>query len=97
MKSQFSFTVKNVSAPMAEVNIGEFSVSAEIEYSPEEFLRLTEMSGAFYAWLAEKAEPILEVAVPLVIAAMECDAAKEAAVDNDPTGYKAQREIDALF
>jgi hypothetical protein len=77
MKSQFSFTVKNVSVPAAEVNIGEFTVSAEVEYTPEEFLALVSQAGVFYAWLAEKVEPIIEAATTKGVAAMQRDAKDE--------------------
>ena len=70
MKSSFSFKLANVSVPMVEANIGEISVNAEVEYTPEEFLALVSQAGVFYEWLADKAEPVIAMAIARATAEM---------------------------
>ena len=76
MKSSINFKIANVSSSMLEAVIGEISVSAEVEYTPEEFLALVSQAGEFYAWLGGKIDPIIEAGIPLVIEAMRRDAAE---------------------
>ena len=70
MKSSFNFKIANVSVS-DKIVIGEFSVNAEVEFTQDEYLRLTEMSGEFYTWLATKVDPIIEAGIPMIVASMQ--------------------------
>jgi hypothetical protein len=78
MKASFNFSLKNVSVS-EKINLGEVSLSTEIEYTETELLRLIDQAGEFYAWFGGKIEPIIEVGTALAIEAMKRGAAEVAA------------------
>lgn len=79
MKSSFSFKIAGVKIPELGTEIGEFSVEAEVEYTPAEFLELTRQAGEFYEWLGEKIEPLVSLGMAQVMAKMERETVAEEA------------------